>query len=70
MRCNEPLSRSVPGPVRSGKARRAFVRNGKAQDIRERGQVPGPLPAGCLPTSGYTQVIRRSTTQPVRSIKG
>jgi hypothetical protein len=54
--CNGPLSRSVPGPVRSGKARRAFVRNGKAQDIRERGQVPGPLPAGCLLTDGDTQV--------------
>ena len=26
--------------------------------------------AGCLPTDGYTQVIRRTTTQPVRSIKG
>ena len=54
--CNGPLNRSVPGPVRSGKARRAFVRNGKAQDIRERGQVPGPLPAGCLLTDGDTQV--------------
>jgi hypothetical protein len=70
LRYNGPLSRSVPGPVRSGKARRAFVRNGKAQDRRERGRVPGPLPAGCLPTDGDTQVIRRTTTQPVRSIKG
>jgi hypothetical protein len=25
LRCNGPLSRSVPGPVRSGKARRASV---------------------------------------------
>jgi hypothetical protein len=32
--------------------------------------VPRPLPAGCLPTDGGTQVIRRTTTQPVRSIKG
>jgi hypothetical protein len=32
--------------------------------------VPRPFPAGCLPTDGYTQVIRRTTTQPVRSIKG
>ena len=32
--------------------------------------MPGPLPAGCLPTDGDTQVIRRTTTQPVRSIKG
>jgi len=32
--------------------------------------VPGPLSAGCLPTDGDTQVIRRTTTQPVRSIKG
>jgi hypothetical protein len=32
--------------------------------------VPRPLPAGCLPTDGYTQVIRRITTQPVLGIKG
>jgi len=31
--------------------------------------MPGPLPAGSLPTAGDTQVIRRTTTQPVRSIK-
>jgi hypothetical protein len=70
LRYNGPLSRSVPGPARSGKARRASVRNGKAQDRREPGRVPGPLPAGCLPTDGDNQVIRRITTQPVRSIKG
>ena len=26
--------------------------------------MPGPLPAGSLPTAGDTQVIRRTTTQP------
>jgi hypothetical protein len=31
--------------------------------------VPGPLPAGRLPTAGDTRVIRHTTTQPVRSIK-
>jgi hypothetical protein len=30
LRYNEPLSRSVPRPVRSGKAGRAFIRNGKS----------------------------------------
>jgi hypothetical protein len=32
--------------------------------------VPGPFPAGRLPTDGDTPVIRRTTTRPVRNIKG
>jgi hypothetical protein len=44
--------------------------NGKSPG--QTGTRPGAraVPGRCLPTTGDTQVIRRTTTQPVRSIKG
>ena len=61
---------AFPGLSAQGKPGGHSSGTEKAQDRRERGRVPGPLSAGCLPTDGDTQVIRRTTTQPVRSIKG
>jgi hypothetical protein len=61
---------AFPGPSGQGTPGGHSSGTGKAQNSRERGRVPRPLPAGCLPTDGGTQVIRRTTTQPVRSIKG
>jgi hypothetical protein len=52
LRCNEPLSRSVPRPVRSGKARRAFVRNGTSP-------APTGTPPGARAAPGRVSAHRR-----------
>jgi hypothetical protein len=61
---------AFPDPSGQGKDQEGIRQERKAQHRRERDRAPRPLPAGCLPTDGYTQVIRRTTIQPVRSIKG
>jgi hypothetical protein len=44
---------SRPNQVRE--SQEASARNGKAQGGPERGWVPEPFPAGCLPTAGDTR---------------